>query len=202
MKPARLVALLGILTVVALTSTAAASPVGADTITAGGRIGSLRLDRSDRTDILAVAGEPQVDEVNSTGYAGWEALGYDCGPMATRAPLVAPAGTRGPYCRTVYYLNLETGRLGTFFTSLPSFRDAHGVTVGMRTAKAGRLEGVQASAGCLAGIGVSTPKALLHVVISGGHIHQHGNKLLLRGGRVGALVLHGRRHDVGVFDCW
>ena len=116
-------------------------------------------------------------------------------------PLVATTGERGSFCRTVYYLNSETGRLGTFFTSMPGFRDAHGVFVGMRTAKADRLEGRKALGGCLEGISIMSPSTIFHVAIAGGHVHRRGNELVVRGGRVGALVLHSRTNDVGAFDC-
>jgi hypothetical protein len=182
-----------------------AAPGGAAvTITAGGRIGTLQLDRSDKSAIVAFAGEPEVDEVDAGVYpgSGWEALGYRCGPQDTLAPLVATVGAEGPYCRTVYYVNSGTGRLGTFFTSMPGFRDAHGVFAGMRTAKADRLEGKKALGGCLEGIAIQSPSAIYHVIITGGHTHLRGNELVVRGGRVGALVLHSRRNNVGVFDCY
>ena len=173
-------------------------------ITSSGRIGALRLDRSDRAAIVAAAGEPQVDEFDAgmPPGSGWEALGYGCGAKDMISPLVAPTAAGGPNCRTVYYLNSETGRLGTFFTSMRSFRDGHGVVVGTPTARAVRREGAQAYAGCGDGILVKTPRAMYHLVISGGHMHRRGNRLLVRGGRIGALVLHSRESDVGVFDCW
>lgn len=173
-------------------------------INSGDRIGALRLDRSNRAAIVAVAGEPQVDEVDMgmPPSSGWEALGYGCSAKDAVSPLLAPTAVGGPYCRTVYYLNSETGRLGTFFTSLRRFRDAHGVSIGTRTAKAVRREGIQAYAGCGDGIFIKTPSAMLHLVIGGGHTHQNGHRLLIRGGRVDALVLHSRHHDVGAFDCW
>ncbi len=173
-------------------------------ITAGGRIGTLQIDKSDRSAIVAFAGEPEVDEVDGGVYprGGWEALGYQCGPEDTTSPLVATAGAQGPYCRTVYYLNPKTGRLGTFFTSTLGFRDTNGVFVGMRTAKADRLEGKKATGGCGEGIFRTTPSGTYHVVIAGGHTHRSGNELVVRGGRVGALVLHSKANDVGVFDCW
>jgi hypothetical protein len=182
-----------------------AAPGGtATTVTAGGRIGPVTLDRSDRSAIVDFAGEPEVDGVNTGAYpgSGWEALGYRCGPKNTRPPLVATAGAGGPFCRTVYYLNSETGRLGTFFTSMPGFRDAHGVFVGTRTAKAARREGAKALGGCLQGIAIRSPSAFFHLIITGGHTHARGNQLVVSGGRIGALVLHSRRNDVGVFDCW
>jgi hypothetical protein len=205
----RLTTIFGVLllTVVCLlgtTSSMAATGGSGVRITATGRIGSLRLDQSDKAAIVAFAGEPQVDDV-ATGAvpgSGWEALGYGCGQKATLSPLVAPAGTQGPYCRTVYYLNSTTAMLGTFFTSMPGFRDVRGVGVGMRTAKADHLEGAKALGGCLAGILLKTPKGTYHVIITGGHTHPHGNELVVSGGRVGALVLHSRTNDVGVFDCW
>jgi hypothetical protein len=173
-------------------------------ITSAGSIGPLQLGRSDKAAITAFAGEPQVDETNAGAIpgSGWEALGYTCGPRATNSPLVATAGAEGPYCRTVYYLNSGSGKLGTFFTSMRGFRDARGVSVGMRTAKADRLEGKKALGGCGAGIFVKTSAGTYHVIVTGGHTHRRGNELVVRGGRVGALVLHSRTDDVGVFDCW
>lgn len=203
----------GILTVVFLTavclleaagSSGAATDGSAVRITAGGRIGTVQLDKSDKSAIVAFAGEPEVDEMDAGVYpgSGWEALGYRCGPEDTLAPLVASVGSKGPYCRTVYYLNSETGSLGTFFTSMHGFRDAHGVFAGMRTAKADRLEGKKALGGCLEGIAIESPSAIYHVITTGGHTHLRGNELVVRGGRVGAMVLHSRLNDVGVFDCW
>lgn len=206
----RSTATFGLLLLVAISALGAAGSSGAAAggattiITAGGRIGTLQLDHSDKSAIVAFAGEPEVDETDPGIYpgSGWEALGYRCGPKDTLAPLVATAGAQGPYCRTVYYLNSETGRLGTFFTSMMGFRDAHGVFVGMRTAKADRLEGRKAVGGCLEGIAIQSPASIFHLVITGGHTHLRGNELVVRGGRVGALVLHSRSHDVGVFDCY
>lgn len=181
----------------------AASTDSSITITAGGRIGPLDLDRSDKAAVVAFAGEPEVDEVDAgtDPGSGWEALGYECGAKDTLTPLVAPAGAQGPYCRTVFYLNSESGLLGTFFTSMPGVRDAHGVFTGMRTAKADRLEGKKAVGGCSEGIFISSPSATLHVVISGGHALPHAKLPIVKGGRVGALVLHSRANDVGAFDC-
>jgi hypothetical protein len=197
-----------LLTVVCLLGAAGSSSMAATDssgvrITSGGKIGPLDMDRSDMSAIVAFAGEPEVDEVDAGAYpgSGWEALGYRCGPEDTSSPLVATAGAQGPYCRTVYYLNSKTDVLGTFFTSMPGFRDAHGVFVGMRTAKADRLEGKKATGGCGQGIFRTTPSGTYHVVITGGHTHRRGNELVVRGGRVGALVLHSRTNDVGVFDC-
>jgi len=72
----------------------------------------------------------------------------------------------------------------------------------MRTAKADRLEGKKAIGGCGAGIFFKSSAGSYHVIIAGGHFHRRGNELVIRGGRVGALVLHSRTDDVGVFDCW
>jgi hypothetical protein len=176
---------------------------GAATITAAGRIGDVRIDHSDRAAIVAYAGEPEADEsvASEPGADGWEGLGYRCSPVYTRTPFVASAGATGPYCRTVFYLSPKTGRLATFFTSMPNFVDGHGVSVGTRTAKAARLEHAPAVAGCGEGIRLTTPSTYFHVVIGGGHFHQHGHQLLIRGGRVTAFVLHSRGNDVGNFDC-
>jgi hypothetical protein len=186
-----------------IAATAVASP--AVTITSAGRIGPLRLDRSDHADIVAFAGAPEVENTvfGSPGAPGAEALGYRCESPFNPPPLAAPTGDSNgdPFCRTVYYINLETERLGTFFTSLTSFRDGHGVRVGITTAQADRKEGVPALSGCGSAIRIQTATAALNVDISGGGFKREGNKMLTRGGRVGALVLHSARHDVDVFDC-
>ena len=176
---------------------------GTATITAAGRIGDVQIDHSDRSAIVAYAGEPEVDVTVGAAppVGGWEGLGYQCSSIYTDAPFVVSAGTEGPYCRTVFYLDPKTGLLATFFTSMPGFVDGHGVSVGTRTAKAVRLEGAPAVAGCGEGIRLTTPSTYFHLVIGGGHLHQHGHQLLVRGGRVTAIVLHSRGNDVGNFDC-
>jgi hypothetical protein len=176
---------------------------GAATITAAGRIGDVRIDHSGRAAIVAYAGEPEVDETVGGGSpeGGWESLGYHCSSTYGQVPFTASAGAAGPYCRTVYYLSPKTGRLATFFTSMASFVDGHGVSVGTRTAKAARREGAPALGGCGEGIWLRTPSVFFHLVIGGGRLHQHGHRLLVRGGRVTAIVLHSRANDVGNFDC-
>jgi hypothetical protein len=199
------VPILAVLIVLVAFGAGASVAGGAQTtkITAGGRIGPLRLGHSGRAAIVAFAGEPQADETVEGSVSGgsWEGLGYDCGSSFTGGPLTAPPGNGETFCRTVYYLNPRNGRLGTFFTSLPSFVDGHGVSVGTPTAQASRREGAPAVAGCLQGIRLSTSTAYFDIAIDGGHIHRRGRNTLVRGGRVAALVLHSRSDDVGNFDC-
>ena len=76
-----------------------------------GRIGPLRVDRSDRGDVIAFAGRPDAEregeEFDSVRY---RALGYECFETSTleRWPLLP----KGPYCRTVFLVNVKTGKLG------------------------------------------------------------------------------------------
>jgi hypothetical protein len=193
------------LALLAMAGPAASGALGAGVtkITAGGRIGSLRLDHSRRAQIVAVAGEPEADETVEGGYpgGGWEGLGYRCSSSFASPPLVEAPGEGGVFCRTIYYLNLRSGMLGTFFTSEPNFVDGHGVSPGTRTAKAVAREGAQALVGCLQGIRLGTSVGSLDIAILGGHPHRRARNTVVRGGRVGALVLHSRRNDVGNFDC-
>ena len=100
----------------------------------------------------------------------------------------------GPYCRTVFFLDARGGRLGTFFTTSRRYRERHGVRIGMPTATAERLLERRVFVGCESNIYLGH----LTIAFVGG---RRGRRGYLIGGHVGAFALHGRRHDVGVFDC-
>jgi hypothetical protein len=85
-----------------------------------GAVGAPRIDSSTRSDVSAFAGTPNADTFASLQvpklYPNFEALGYACRRRAgaDRAPATY---YHGPYCRTVFYINIGTRRLAAVFTA-------------------------------------------------------------------------------------
>lgn len=116
-------------------------------------------------------------------------------------PTVTPV--RSHLCavgRTVFFIDARSGRLGLFYTTQSRYRESHGVRVGMTTATAERLLGRRLRAGCETNIDLYGSRATLRIVFDGRRmvIHREGT---VTGGHVYAFVLHGLRHDPGVFEC-
>ena len=85
-------------------------------VSAGGQIGPLRMDRSNQADVVSFAGKPDAERQGGEGggFAGFTALGYDCGAKerGDRFPLLeTPRGRQGLYCETVFWVNRQTGGL-------------------------------------------------------------------------------------------
>jgi hypothetical protein len=119
----------------------------AHVVTAGGRIGPLEIDVSRRAAIVAAAGRPDAERVGSFNLSRrYRALGYGC--STRRSDRTWPLLARGPYCRTVFFLDARGGRLGTFFTTSTRYREEHGVRIGMPTATADRLLHRRVVVGC------------------------------------------------------
>lgn len=191
---------LGIPTLVALACGCGASHQrpSAIVVTASGRVGALQIDRSNQQDVIALAGKPDAQRRGHvSGSTPYRALGYGCTRHAAgdREQLVAG----GPYCRTVFFLNARTGRLETFFTTSPRYSAAHGVRVGMSTARAERLLHRIVHEGCETNLYLASRAASLTIAFEGGHVNLPNTRLI--GGGVYAFVLHGRKSDAGVFDC-
>lgn len=167
-----------------------------------GGVGSLRVDVSDRRAVVAFAGRPDAERRGRSPAAPfrsaqYDALGYGCSRKA--GPDTFPLVRRGgPACRTVFFIDARSGRLGTFYTIEPHYRMSRGVRVGMPTAEAERLLRRRVRVACVAAIYLRSGRATLTVLFSGGALHRDGT---MSGGRVDALVLHGLRHDPGVFEC-
>ena len=169
-----------------------------------GRVGPLRVDVSERRQVVAFAGRPDAERrgrntvASPSGSARYDALGYGCGRNAGPAalPLLQPGPS--PRCRTVFFIDARSGRLGLVYSIDPSYREAHGVRVGMRTVEAERRLGRRLRSGCEDNIYLSSPEALLTVVFAGGVTRHDGT---VSGGHVYALLLHGLHHDPGVFEC-
>ena len=167
------------------------------TISVSGRVGPLRVDESRRAAVVAFAGRPQAERRGRTDRGGrYDALGYGCGPHAGGDTLPLVHG--GPRCRTVFFIDARSGRLGLFYTIQPRYVESHGVRVGMPTATAERLLRQRVIVGCMAAIRLSSRHALLTVAFAGGTITR---KPALRGGHVSLFALHGDRHDPGLFEC-
>ena len=163
----------------------------------GGRIGTLRIDASGRAAVVAFVGRPAAEKHGRTDRGGrYDALGYRCAARSSDNALPLVHG--GPYCRTVFFIEPRSGRLGLFYTSDARYVESHGVRVGMGTAKAERLLKKRLHAGCEYNIYLYGRDASLTIAFTGGALQHDGT---LRGGRVSALVLHGMHHDPGVFEC-
>src|SRR5438067_5105535 len=80
--------------------------------------------------------------------AGTTHSGYGCGAHAGGDTLPLVHG--GPRCRTVFFIDARSGRLGLFYTIQPRYVESHGVRVGMPTATAERLLRQRVIVGCMA----------------------------------------------------
>lgn len=167
---------------------------GSVVISQSGRIGALQMDRSTRADVIAFAGRPDAErdgaESIGPGAQRFRALGYDCSEGAhddAEGLVYPPNGHAGPFCRTVFWINRRTGKLGDFYTASARYSESHGVRIGTPTVQAEHLVHRPASTTRCAVIFVGRPLQCLTVVLDGGH--------------VSAFALHGRRSEIGVFDC-
>jgi hypothetical protein len=162
-----------------------------------GHIGPLRVDRSDRAAVVRYAGKPDAERSDDPiGYSPYRALGYDC--TTRRSDATVQIVYRGPYCRTVFFLDGKTGKLENFFTASRDYSESHGIRVGTSQAVAERLLHLRLHVGCLAALRLQSRAASLSMEFSGGT--EKG--LSIKGAHVDAFVLHGKQeHDYGVFDC-
>ena len=167
-------------------------------VSASGRIGKLRIGLSDARTVVAFAGRPDADRRGSEfGSARYWALGYGCshGSSGKTWPLLP----KGPYCRTVFWINARTGKLGDFYTTSPRYAESHGVRIGMPTAVAEHILHRRVYVGCEENLAIG----LLTVAFEGGvgRTTSVSSGLRLVGGHVYGFAVHGGRSDVGVFDC-
>jgi hypothetical protein len=168
-------------------------------VTATGQVGPLRVDRSDRADVIAFAGKPEAERRGSyDGAAPFDALGYGCGRKQATDSLGFPT------CRTVFYVDLRDGELELFFTTDARYADTHDIHVGTATAVAERAFHRRVVVGCDALLVVRTKSAFLVTRFEGGKaVRALGKRheLHLVGGHVAFVVAHSGRHNPGVLDC-
>ena len=123
-------------------------------VTVNGVVGTLQFAKSTEADVRSVVGAPSETARASFSAAGptagsllpdYQALGYDCTTAATpaRTPLFVQPAARGPYCATIYYINVATKTLAAFRSSSPKYSTVNGTKVGMTPADAQRREGKQ-----------------------------------------------------------
>jgi len=148
-RPSRIVLILGFAVLAPAASGAAASAAGislasgARVVSAAGRIGPLRVDRSRAGAIRRYAGTPMFAGSgrpgSGMGLRSFKALGYRCAPRRADGRGINPGGVRKTHvwCRTVFFLNARTGRLAGFWTDSPIFRTAKAIRPEMRQATAG-----------------------------------------------------------------
>jgi hypothetical protein len=172
-------------------------------ISVDGRIGTLRIDHSDAAAVIAFAGRPDAQRRSRefSSSPPYLALGYAC--TRRRLDTAFPLAKGEPNCRTVYFINARTGKLGDLYTSSGRYTEGHGIRIGMRTADAERLLHRRLYAGCEENIYLGSRAADLTIAFGGGVIRKEpaSSGLHVIGGHVFAFVLHGPRNDVGVFDC-
>jgi hypothetical protein len=169
-------------------------------LTQTGRIGPLRMDVSTGADVIAFAGRPDAERPGRySGAAPYRALGYDCSKKRDYGWALDDR----TWCKTVFFVNQRTGRLGNFYTESSRYYERHGVRIGTPTAKAERLLHKLVYVGCEANIELGAMRGLT-VAFTGGRakrLRGSTDGLHLIDGHVFAFALHGGHSDLGVFDC-
>ncbi len=161
---------------------------GRTVVTATGHIGPLRVDESDRGDVISFAGNPDSERHGRyDDYPPFDALGYGChGKHA-----VDKVGI--PECRTVFYVDRLSGKLDLFYTRDRRYVEPHGVHAGTQTTEASRLLGRHPFNGCYAGFRFDTKTGFLVMWLEG------GRKVV--GNQVGFMVVESPHRNPGVLDC-
>jgi hypothetical protein len=179
-------------------------------VSAIGRIGPLRVDRSTSADISRYVGAPTftgkgTPAANFRPFApSFVALGYQCSRRWVDTRGINPGGVRATHvwCRTVYFLSARTGKLAGFWTDSPTFRTPNGSRPGMRQATADRLERSHAYAHALTGISLSGRDANLFIENAGCKLATPGGdpqRTPCLGGYVRSLIIEGR-HPAGLLE--
>jgi hypothetical protein len=185
--------------VAALAAAAAAAgsagPGGSGVVSAAGKVGTLRVDHSTERAVRAFAGAPAFVRAGRSDPTAprYRALGYGCSRSpggGRRDPLLAgPRGTphSNVYCRTIYYVNVASGKLTAFFTGSPAFGTPKGTRAGTSQSEATRRERSAPQGGCSLQIVLRSSTATL--------------LLPLAGGKVAALELESKASPVGLQFC-
>jgi hypothetical protein len=131
------------------------------TVVTAESVGSLRFGVATAADVRSKVGAPDADVLGSFGVStlpDYQALGYRC--SSTKSDHGVHIGAYGPdtppYCRTVYFINVDTHTLAGFLTTASGYATAQGTMVGMSEATARRREGRPSIAGCFTGIQIGS----------------------------------------------
>jgi pimeloyl-ACP methyl ester carboxylesterase len=138
-----------------------------------GQVGSLALGVSTEADVDSALGRPDAAEAGTfevPNTPNYRALGYQCVNTKTSnlIPLVTYPQEEGPYCRTVYFIDAQTNRLGGFETVSNRYETANGTRVGMSSAEASRRERQPVQSGCFGGIDLNPTSARARVYVFAG----------------------------------
>jgi hypothetical protein len=165
-------------------------------ITAGGRIGSLQLDRSTRTAVVAAMGRPTA--VRTSRFVGahvsYTALGYGCHGGERQGTLALTL--QGPYCTTVFLINGRTRKLADFFSGSRRYIGPGGIRVGTPSAVAERVLHQRLRRACGENLGLSSRIARMTIEFAGGTERSDRHVV---GAHLQDFVLTSRRHDVGLY---
>ena len=157
------------------------------------------MDVSSRADVIAFAGPPNAErQGHYASFSPYHVLGYDCSKKRDYGwPL-----DNQTWCKTVFFINRRTGRLGNFYTQSSRYYGRHEVRIGMRTAKAESRLHQLVVVGCEENIYLGGHTGLTVAFTGGVPRRMRGsNRLHLVGGHVYAFALHGGRSELGVLDC-
>jgi hypothetical protein len=161
-----------------------------------GRIGSLRLDKSTRTSVVATIGRP--DAIRAGRFAGahlsYVALGYDCRGEERQGTLGLTL--RGPYCKTVFLINARTRKLADFFSGSRRYTGPGGIRVGTPSAVAESVLHQRLRRACGETLGLSSRAARLTIEFAGGA--ERGDRSIV-GAHLQDFALTSRQHDVGLY---
>ena len=124
------------------------------TVTTLGAVGPLQFGVSTDADVRAAIGTPNATARGTFGnptFPDYDALGYDCTDQETpnRIPLQVQPNVLGPYCSTIFFINVDTKTLAGLQTMSSRYATERGTTVGMATSEAESREGQTVQpAGC------------------------------------------------------
>jgi hypothetical protein len=170
----------------ALLSGSANATGGSGIVAVTGQVGKLQIDKSDRAAVLAFAGTPDQEiRQRVLGFPSYDALGYDCSD--TESADNFPIGNSGPYCVTIFFVDIGSHSLEDFVSSSATYRERNGVRIGTSVTDAQRLLKRQVSRSCGVVLKVDGAKAALRINFTHGHAD--------------TFVLHSLKRTAGLFNC-
>lgn len=179
---------------------------GAGVVSQDGSVGSLRLDRSTRSDVQAFAGSPDYVGAGRIAplmhqFPDFLALGYDCHASAYGIPTLKLDPSTGDTlpshtdCQTVFYINQKTGKLAAFLTAAPAFRTTAGVRPGTTVKLSKAKESKATLLGNPPGLELQTQAASLALIDATVNLPQGGYRV---GRTIAYIEIESRRHPIGL----
>jgi hypothetical protein len=175
-----------VLAALALSCAVAQAAGGDGVISASGVVGKLQIDKSTRAEVLAFAGKPDAEVNNERvfGYRSYDAVGYDCSDRQANDNFTL--GNSGPYCKTMFVIDIPSHTLEDFATTTSSYH-VSGVSIGTSVSAAQRALRTKVDRSCLVVLKTETAKAKLRIDFVGRHAD--------------AFAVHSLRRTSGLFHC-